>query len=91
MKLGKGYAVDVFFILVGNNQASGVVKNTNVDIVIDNDVVGNFQHNASQYSDFQYNQSIYSNSSMANTKHTLTVKTAGSSQSVLLFDYLTYT
>ena len=83
--------MDVVFILAGNNQASGVIVDTNVSIIIDGDIVGNFQHDASNYSDFQYNQSIYSNSSLDYKKHTLSVKTTGENQSVLLFDYLTYT
>ena len=87
----KGYTVDVYFVLAGDFLPSNVIVDTDVDIIIDNAVVGNFKHNASQFSDYQYNQSIYSNSSMVNRELIISVKTAGNSQSVLLFDYLTYT
>ena len=83
--------MDVFFILAGNNLPSNVIVNTTLSILIDDEVVGSFFHNASQFSNYQYNQSVYSNSSMVNTNHTISVVTSGGDQSLLLFDYLKYT
>ena len=87
----KGYAVEVFFILAGNNLPSGVIVDSTLAIAIDDEVVATFYHDASNFSNYQYNQSIYSNSSMTNTNHTISVRTSGEVQSLILFDYLTYT
>ncbi|EIM79294.1 uncharacterized protein STEHIDRAFT_33180, partial [Stereum hirsutum FP-91666 SS1] len=92
----KGVAVYVYFILA-NSIGSEVTSNTSLSFILDGEPVGQFNHTATSSPDYQYNVTVYSNSSIPvlpespNGQHTLSITSAGNTpDSLLLFDYAIY-
>ncbi|THH03755.1 hypothetical protein EW145_g6028 [Phellinidium pouzarii] len=83
-----GSAVYAFVILA--NTIPFTTTLTNLRFSIDGDEVGNFVHIPSASSDYEYNVPANVNTSLVNTKHTLSMQTTGDNASLVLFDYLIY-
>lgn len=66
---------------------------TNLIFTLDGSQAGAFNHSPSGNSDFLYNQSLFSQSGLSSSAHTLIVAASAPSggSSAVLFDYFTYT
>ena len=80
-----------FFILANSNLGAGIAARTLMTLSIDGELVQNFTHNPSSATDYTYNSSVFTNTSLVNTNHTVLISTTGTLNSLVLFDYLVYT
>lgn len=90
----KGTAIYAYFIVPDNVAAftPNVTLLTNMSVILDDELVGNVLHMPQGQSDFIYNFLGYSNSSLSNDTHMMTISANNQvSSSLILFDYLIYT
>ena len=87
---GKGVAVYTYFILP-NQLANLTTTMTNVSFALDGDIVGSFEHIPTNSTDIQYNALVYTQESLEPKPHRFLISTIGTSDSLILFDYLMYT
>jgi hypothetical protein len=80
----QGSAVYVYFIL-----ANGLL--TNLTFTLDGTYVGNFAQTPSGSQSYYYNTPVYVNATLPNLEHELLIEAGGPTDSILLFDYATYT
>ena len=95
-------AVYGYFILA--NQVNLTTTHTNISFTLDDNYVGKFEHIPGDTEELQYNAPVYVNETLENTSHKLVIAAVGPgwdpsividcqqhNDSLLLFDYLTYT
>ncbi|EIM79292.1 uncharacterized protein STEHIDRAFT_31202, partial [Stereum hirsutum FP-91666 SS1] len=86
----KGTAVWVYFIL-GNNINAETASDTYLSFYLDDEYVGQFSHNKTSSPDYDYNVTVYSNTSIPGAQHTLSMESAGNTPaSLMLFDWAMY-
>jgi len=87
----KGTAIYVFFILA-NYAGAGITTETDCDFTLDGASRGKFVHIPSNSSDLQYNQLVFSATTLPNDNHMLLISTSGLDHNVFVnFDYAVYT
>ena len=85
-----GSGLYIFFILA--NTVTGARMSTSVNFILDGVPASSFTHNATTSTSYEYNQTVFANSSIPNGLHTMKVEPVNNSVNVLiLFDYLIYT
>lgn len=86
-----GTAVYVFFILA-NDAGDGITTLTEFNVTLDGSSAGRFLHNNTVGRELQYNAAVFSREGLANTQHTVVLRTASVPYDVFLnFDYAVYT
>ncbi|KAH9914660.1 uncharacterized protein BXZ73DRAFT_54860, partial [Epithele typhae] len=84
-----GTAVYVFNVLANTVQYTTTF--TTLTFTLDGTEVGDFTHNPSTSTDFQYGVLTFSKTGLANEPHTLVITSGGDASSLVLFDYMVYT
>lgn len=86
-----GTAVYVYNI-IANNGSAAILSTTDITFFLDGDYIGRFVH-ISLPSDvaLQYDILVYKNQSLVDTPHTFTMQATGSTDSLIMFDYIIYT
>ncbi|KAL1951064.1 hypothetical protein VTO73DRAFT_213 [Trametes versicolor] len=84
-----GVAVYVFNIIA--NTIHSTTTLTNLSFTLDGEPVGSYLHAPDTSTDILYNVSVYSSTGLANGPHTLEIRPTGPFNSLILFDYITYT
>jgi len=86
-----GSALYIFFIIA--NSVPNATTLTDVDFVLDQEIVGTYTHNPSTSTDYQYNVPVYTNDSLAFAEHNMIIQpvTDAGGNVLILFDYLIYT
>ena len=89
MMICAGTSLATYFILGKTGFSSGVVVGTALDFFLDDQLVRTVDFTPTA-SDFLYNQSLYNTTNLENKEHTIRIQTKGK-DSLIMFDYLTYT
>lgn len=95
--LNRTAGVSLFVFCILANVVQGATTDTHLTFYIDNQPVGSFNHTPQSSSPtYEYNQMVYSNSSLDNTAHTFVMSNMGGYQygqlgSLAMFDYAIYT
>ncbi|KZP14249.1 hypothetical protein FIBSPDRAFT_796861 [Athelia psychrophila] len=85
----EGTAVYAYCVL--GNTVPKTVTLTNLTFLMDGELVGTYQHTPTTSADYQYNVPVYVATSLSNEQHVLTIEAAGTTNSLILFDYVEYT
>ncbi|KAI0756180.1 hypothetical protein C8Q80DRAFT_14045 [Daedaleopsis nitida] len=86
-----GTAIYVYNV-IANNGSAGSLFTTDLTFYLDGDYVGRFVHiPLPGNSVLQYDVLVYMNQSLADALHTFTMKASGSTDSLIMFDYIVYT
>ncbi|KAI0640259.1 hypothetical protein C8Q77DRAFT_1045389, partial [Trametes polyzona] len=94
-----GSAVYVFYILANTTvnldteaaSMDAIVRPARLTFLLDDDLVGSFEHTPLGNVDVQYNVPVYTNTSVPQGLHTLRIETTGPATPSVLFDYIIYT
>ena len=88
-----GSAVYVFNLVANTVKGGSTTTFTNLTFHLDGELVGNFTHSPiSSAPIIEYDVTVYSNSSLEHTQHTLDIMSASdTADSLILFDYIVYT
>ncbi|KAI0652613.1 hypothetical protein C8Q79DRAFT_111415 [Trametes meyenii] len=85
-----GKAVYVYNLIANNVAQTTTV--TNLTFSLDGMLVGNFFHQPEVNADpLVYNVTVYANTSLSHSPHTLVISASGVAPSLVLFDYIVYT
>ena len=85
-----GTAVYVYNVLV-NRGTPDVQISTNITFELDGDLAGEFAHQPTSSTEFDYNHLVFASNSLKNTDHVLVIQPAENQTSLILFDYAMYT
>ncbi|KZP05462.1 hypothetical protein FIBSPDRAFT_877525 [Athelia psychrophila] len=80
-----GTAVYAYCVLA--NAVQEAATYTNLTFLMDGELVGTFEHIPTTSTAYQYNTSVYANTSLSYQEHILTIMATGTNMSVILFDY----
>ncbi|KAI0673889.1 hypothetical protein C8Q78DRAFT_658566 [Trametes maxima] len=85
-----GEAVYVYNLIANNIAQTTTV--TNLTFSLDDMLVGNFFHQPDENAhSLVYNVTVYANTSLSHSPHTLVISAGGATDSLVLFDYIVYT
>lgn len=74
-KVGAGTAVYVYFILPNNKlQPVGITRKTLCNFVMDDELIGTFEHDSDGSEVYQYNTLVYANTTIPDGEHTMVLQ-----------------
>ncbi|KAH9886728.1 hypothetical protein C8Q73DRAFT_795210 [Cubamyces lactineus] len=90
-----GHAVYVYHVVI-NYLTYGIITSTDLAFYIDDELVGSYTHDPTGTKSNNtlpvfYNVPVYTNASLVDGNHTLTIGASGNMEALMLFDYVVYT